>query len=231
MVNFQLYIGISSSMSEAVTVAHSVFASVAHRYWNPDWDNGKNAQFYGADASVEGMGSNLRVEVALSSTNPVDERALLPALRRLQAAVDHQCLFLDSSPMRISTLENISLHLSEMLFNEPAAQGNWESLTVWESERLACTVRPDREEVTMTFRMRNLTLEIAAAVDSASGIAVARAPIHRAVEDLYVKLNEFHNSDAEAWSRALFTHLASAIGGLNSLRVDLGRHTSLIVHS
>jgi hypothetical protein len=223
MVNFQAETGINALMTDTVILAQSVYASTAHRYWNVAWDSAKNHQVYGQDASVEGIGSNLRLELAIQVNSDASEALLAAPLAKLKSLVDHQCLFASDSPLGASpsTLENLTLWLVRVNL------GEWNYLKIWESERLSCTIRPGAHAVQMTFKEQNLTLEISAPVDPLSGLAVERALVKKAI----VQLNEINESDPVLWSEKLFRNLQNSIPGLCSLTVDLGRHESLVVHS
>src|SRR5262245_41193831 len=93
-------------------ITQSVYASVAHRYWNQEWSAQKNRDEYGDLASEEGIGSNLRIE--LTGTN---EGTVGRSLTVLKEMVDHQCLFAPDSPhfAKPSTLENIAGLLAEAI--------------------------------------------------------------------------------------------------------------------
>ncbi|MGZ3722042.1 MAG: hypothetical protein ACXVA9_03865 [Bdellovibrionales bacterium] len=214
-------------MTNPVILSHSVYASVAHRYWNAQWSEAKNREVYGQDASTEGIGSNLRLELSVRAADGVGEADLLMALNQLKSMVDHQCLFAKDSEFgaKSSTLENITSWLSRALTIE------WSSLTVWESERLGCIVQPSTSEPALIFKRGNLALKISRAVDSLSGIAVERAAVDRAVGERLVKLNENNDTQLSGWSRKLFLDLQNSLAGLCSLTIDLGSHESLVVHS
>jgi hypothetical protein len=206
-----------------VILARSVYASVAHRYWNEDWDPAKNRQTYGPDASPEGLGSNLRIELALRTD---DEGALTEPLEGLKRLVDHQCLFVQESPLygRPSTLENIAVWLSENL------QGDWFALTIWESERLGCQIRRKGNPV-LLFKENNLTLSLEGRIAAATGLLADRVSVRKAVAQTFVQLNEINEPDFAKWGEKLFLNLKVALPYLRSVTIDLGRHEALVVHS
>ena len=208
------------------TIAQSVYVSVAHRYWRADWTAEKNREVYASEASAEGLGANMRIELEVNG-DTCSENQVSVSLNLLKGRLDHQCLFLPESRFAAepSTLENITLDLASAL-NHPG----WRSLTVWESPSLACRVDP-QGSLTLIFKRRNLTLEIDGHVNPESGIAVPRARVEKAVEDLLVKLNSINDPDSQRWGRKLFAALQDSLPGLNSVRVDLGRHEGIVVHS
>lgn len=208
------------------TIAQSTYASVAHRYWRPEWSAEKNREIYMEDATSEGLGANMLLELEA-------DRALLTEdevkglLTVLKERLDHQCLFLNESRFATepSTLENITVDLTKRLDRE-----GWRSLTVWESPRLGCRVNPQGEMV-LIFKRRNLTLEIAGVIEPLSGIAVRRKSVENSVEGLLVKLNSINDPDIQSWGTKLFSALQVSLPGLISVRVDLGRHDGIVVHS
>jgi len=213
-------------MTKPIVLAQSIYASVAHRYWRQEWDSAKNTQVYGRDASPEGIGSNLRLELAVQAD---DESVLTAPLAWLKRQVDHQCLFVEGSPLHRlpSTLENMAHWLADGVF----VQGSFHALTVWETERLACVVKPGKPTVQVIFKENNLTLQIEGRIDAESGLAVPRSIVHEAVHGAFEQLKENHNVDLAAWSEKLFLNLQPSVSGLRTLTIDLGRHKSLVVHS
>jgi len=206
------------------TIARSVYASVAHRYWRPDWSLAKNREIYGRDASVEGLGANMRIELE-ADADLCKEPELSARLDQLKSLLDHQCVFLPGSKFERepSTLENITAYLVENLnFAES-------SLSVWESEHLGC--RQEGLLQTLIFKQRNLTLEIEASRDPVSGLGISRRTVFDAVERLLVKLNGINDPDVQHWGKGIYTLLKADLKGLHSVRVDLGRHEGLIVQS
>lgn len=210
------------------TIAHSVYASVAQRYWREDWTPERNREVYAADASAEGLGANMRIELEGEAALRT-ESELVSALNDLKVQLDHQCLFAAESPLvgQPSTLENIALHLARTI-----DLSAWRKLTLWESDHLGCEVEAQAQiEVKMIFKQRNLTLEVKGSMERDSGIAVPRARVRLAVEDLLVKFSSIHDSDPRVWGDKLFSALRTGLPGLVSVRVDLGRHEGLVVQS
>lgn len=166
----------------------------------------------------------MRLELS-ANADTRDEAALTARLERLKSRLDHQCLFSPGMEFanRPSTLENITEFLAQDLGSE------WKALTVWESEHLGC--RKSDHKLTLIFKQRNLTLELQAVADAQTGIAVSREAVHAAVEDLLVKLNSFNDEDLHRWGEKIFAALKVSLPALFSLRVDLGRHEGLVVHS
>lgn len=211
-------------MTDQVLITKSVYASVAHRYWNSQWSEAENQKIYGRDASREGIGSNLQL---ILSAVEGHEAGLSATLAELKGKVDHQCLFAKDNAFEAfpSTLENIAMWLAG------EADGEWHWLTLWETERLGCRVQRASDLVTMIFKRSNLTLEIAAPINNKTGIAVVRTAVDLALEAVLVKLNNDNDQDLSRWSEKLFSTLADCLNGLNRVRIDLGSHESLVVHS
>src|SRR5579872_3523677 len=105
-----------------IRISNSIYASLAQRYWNPAWTPERNHQVYGREASAEGVGANLRIQLETAA----DEEGLQRHLDQLKRLVDH-----GSFP---STLEKLTVYLAEQL---PA--GVWTALTLWETAHLGCT--------------------------------------------------------------------------------------------
>lgn len=207
------------------TIARSVYASVAHRYWRPDWTPEKNREVYASDASSEGLGANMRLELKAEAGRK-SEGELTQTLSELKERLDHQCLFSPQHELaeKPSTLERIALFLASKI-----DLSQWQALTVWESEHLGCEVTGNSLKILL--KQRNLTLEIAGQCDEQSGLAVSREAVRAAVEALLVKLNGINDPDVQLWGKKLFANLRAAVPGLTSLRVDLGRHEGIVVHS
>lgn len=225
-------------MSDSIVVTRSAYASVAHRYWREDWSGEKNSAVYGRDASRQGLGSNLRLDLAVATENDdLDDRFLSDALARLKARIDHRCLFLEGEfGSQPSTLENITSGLAQNLLAEKPASGRWFALTVWETEHLSCRkiLYPEYGEqysgYRMLFKRRNLSLLFKGDVERESGLAVPRAAVAEAVEQCLVKLNAFHAGDLKEWGRRLGLELRASLPKLQGLKIDLGRHKALVVH-
>src|SRR5262249_37638396 len=124
--------------ASGMRVSNSVYASLAQRYWNPSWTLEKNRQIYGREASDEGVGGNLRIELEVEG----DGDSLSTLLASLKSEIDHRTLFGPGSPFenRPSTLENLTEYLAGLLPN-----GGWSRLTVWETARLGSSRSPDGE--------------------------------------------------------------------------------------
>ena len=173
---------------------------------------------------MEGLGSNLRLELAVTIEH---EAQLLPALRDLKLKVDHQCLFNEGMPWagQPSTLENIAWWLSREL-PEP-----WVSLTVWETEKLGCRISSGTDVALLILKQNNVILKVAGAIDKISGLALERTAVQRAVSEQLVKLSGNNDSRISQWSEKLFREFKNSIPGLCSLAIDLGSHETLVVHS
>lgn len=194
-----------------VEVSQSVYVSAAHRYWNSQWSHEKNVQIYGASASPEGVGSNLRLEFS----GPESE------LLRLKQLIDHRCLFTDIPEFadRPSTLEKITEYLAARV---PAGAG----LRVYENDHLSCTCRGG--EITVSLKVMNLTVTVRAPIDAESGLAMDRALVTQEVKKAFAESAE---GDPYPWSQQLFSRLKSQIENLHSLRIDLNRHEYILINS
>jgi hypothetical protein len=215
-----------------VRISNSVYVSLAQRYWNENWSPEENRLVYGNEASSEGLGSNMRVVPELEVAEQATETPLNEALARVKDLLDHKCLFVPGGALaaRPSTLENIALFLAENLFQEPAAANRWHALTVWETDHLACTVYPRRrEDVVLHMRVRNLHLSLRGGVEAASGLLIERAKVATAVETAFAAFAGPFAGGREAWAPALFEELRKSLEVLVELRIDLGRHETLVV--
>ncbi len=218
------------SQNENLKCTKFVYVSVAHRYWNEQWSDEKNVQIYGADASSEGIGSNMRIEITLVGASDSSEIAVTGALAHLKAKVDHQCLFLPPFGVQPPTLENITQELARELALRPPEQGKWQSLTVWETERLACTHYFSPAATELKFKLFNLTLDCQNPVNSETGLSLGRADVIDKVREVFFNQAP-QNPDLNVWSRQLFETLRKSIECLGRLRIDLGSHEYLLVHS
>ena len=217
-------------MSSDIQFTKSIFASVAHRYWNEQWSCEKNVQIYGADALEEGIGSNLRIEIGWQGDLETTEMILSPALERIKALVDHKCLFSPPLGAEPSTLENITCELTRELLRVPPLRGRWRSLTVWESEHLGCISLVNEAAIYLVFKLFNLTLDCQIVVNPETGLGLSRWPLRDRVREVFFT-QDVKNQDLDLWSRQLFAALAKSIQSLKRLRIDLGRHEYLLVHS
>jgi hypothetical protein len=215
--------------AKTLIFTQSVYASVAHRYWNATWSPEKNREVYAQDASEEGLGSNLQLEARVLAPVTFAEARLNRPLAQLKDVIDHQSLFAAGAAFtdRASTLENITHYLSEALFQQPLEGATWESLTVHESDRLACTVSPEACE--LRVKCANLVLTCRGPLDPKSGLLIDRGEIPAVVQAL---LQE-NGAPVEAgpWSLWLFRRLKSAVQSLHSLRIDTSRGEYIVVHS
>ena len=216
-----------------VQLSRSAYASVAHRYWRLDWTPEHNRDVYGADASVYGIGNNLRLEPQLLAPPEVDEVLLDRPLLRLKSLMDHRCLFEDVEAFQTlpSTLERITEYLATELFAQPLWVGHWDSMTVWETARLGYTCRAGSRMAQLHFKKRNLILTLAATVDLETGLSFSRETLDSAVEKVFAAQASTSELDLTRWSQQLFEALKLELKPLQRLRIDLGRHQYLLVQS
>jgi hypothetical protein len=216
----------------AYFLRQSVFASVAHRYWNPHWDEVTNRQVYGADASSEGIGSNLRLEACaigtdgMSDDEQLSEELLTPGLEQIKQLVDHQCLFAEDSEFTLSTLENITVHLGNCLQRTALRLGHWHALTVWETEHLWCRYFPAHSDlVEIGFRLHNVSATWRGPIHLESGLALAREASRRTLAEVLERIPQ-GSPPAELWRAVQRSPQA-----LCRLRIDLGRHEYILMGS
>ena len=116
--------------------------SAGHRLYNPDFDDAKNREIFGACSNPGGHGHNYVLEVTVSGDiNP--ETGMIVNLKEMKkiieteiiSKVDHMNLNLDVNFMRgiIPTTENLARKIWEIL---DRAFGNnlLDRIVVWESE-------------------------------------------------------------------------------------------------
>lgn len=210
--------------------AQSVYVSVAHRYWNTSWTPEKNREVYGALASVEGVGSNFRLEAVVDFAGP-GEFDFAPHLADLKAAVDHRCLFVDEARFQAapSTTETVGRFLAETLFARP---GPWVEFVIEESPEAACAFRPGAlDAIEWRVRVMNLRFTVERSLDSVSGLALARGELERAARKLGPRFAEPTGESPEAWAESLMNAFSLEVNGLSSLRIDLGSQRFLQVSS
>ncbi|MBX3021956.1 MAG: hypothetical protein KF799_09795 [Bdellovibrionales bacterium] len=209
--------------------SQSVYVSVAHRYWNPQWSAERNSEIYGRNASPEGVGSNLRLTVAIIGANSVD---FTESLRFLKNLCDHRCFFRDIPEFqeKPSTLETITLYLGAKLFAEPISDGRWSSLTVAEDDHLACRLKPDSEGVELIERHLNLTCTLQADVDE-NGVALRRGILPSAVRAIFPQFATPQSESIADWGKRLFAALQIKVKSLRTVDIDLGGQQSLRISS
>lgn len=210
--------------------SQSFYVSVAHRYWTPQWSEERNREIYGEFASPEGLGGNFRVKLS-AHLNGAEEIDWAPWIRDVKARIDHHCFFTDFAlfQAQASTLERIARFLGDSVFSRPLASAAWFSLTVEESDRLGCTVYPQRDEVDLHVKTRNLHVCLRRPVDAVTGLAAARDEVERAVLALAPEFAEDQGESETQWSQRLFLALAEKIKNLQELRIDSGQQRSLCV--
>ena len=201
-------------------VSRSFGVSLAQRYWNDEWDEARNRAAYGTHASPEGVGANLRLELSAG-----DERDLQPGVARLKRLVDHRALAEDFAEFARtpSTLENLTLFLSTR-----HGVATWRRLTIHEDDRLSCVATHDGR-LTLRERVYNLTLEVAGAVEPASGLLINRDELGRAVGAVAPRFAEAAPDSRAEWTRRLYLALRAEVPRLRALEVALNPRESLRV--
>lgn len=204
-----------------VSLSQSVHVSLAYRLWNNQWSHERNLNVYGNQASLEGVGGNWRIELALGNSEARD------SVEHLKTLLDHRCLFTDVEPFleAASTLERVTLYLASQI------PGSWQALRVFESERLYCSVKPGSDEVEITQRENNLWLALRGKVNKETGLLLPRATVTQQVIKLFKERGNEQMADERKWSQMLFRHLREALPLLESLRIDLGRDRYIFLSS
>jgi hypothetical protein len=207
--------------------AKVIFVSVAHRYWHTLWSPEENRKAYGTLASVQGVGSNLKI--TLSCQVEADREPPWDViLNYLRERLDHRCLFTDEDVFRIrpSTLENIVLWLgSELAIISPVDGGRWVGLEVCETDSIGCQLSwPDR--LVLKQKVGNLWLTLTGRVDQESGLMISREAASQAVARLFPRFAA-SIEDEEFWLSQLFHEFQKELPALVELTVDLGCQKSL----
>lgn len=217
-------------------MSQSTFASVAQRYWNDEWSTIKNHQIYGAEASSEGLGHNLRIVLSAMDGPGLDSSDILQRLTSSKKLVDHQCLFGPERPREFpgsaSTLERVTLILFREACRPPLPLGTSLQLTIWESETVGCTVSSTQphQPIEVHLRRHNLILSLRAQVDEQTGLAVSR-------DQVFARLDQIQQDWVNApripgnWREHLFQQIKKELPQLESVHIDLGCHEFLNVRS
>lgn len=210
--------------------SQSVYVSVAHRYWNSQWPAEQNQEVYGRDASSEGVGSNLRLTVHASGASELnfDEH-----LVHLKSLCDHRCFFTDVDEFlnTPSTLERITVHLSQALFPRALAGGQWTGLTVAENERIECKAWPGANDLQLREKHLNLLCTVQGPVDSQTGLVLPRGELWRSLQEIAPEFAEPSALPRAAWGERLFAALKGKVKTLRELEIDLGGHDGLRIQS
>jgi 6-pyruvoyltetrahydropterin/6-carboxytetrahydropterin synthase len=138
----------SEAMSE-VLIKQQYDFSAAHRLHVPDYDDTKNREIFGKCNNPAGHGHNYRVEVVARC--PIDEHGCTLGFSELDRAVDqfviekldHKHLnhdvaaFAELNP----SVEHIVRIIWDMLDGQLPGNAKLHEVTVWETEKTACTYR------------------------------------------------------------------------------------------
>ena len=136
-------------MPKATLTKRLEFCS-SHRYHNPNWDDSKNREMFGACNNVNSHGHNYLLEVTLcGEIDPVTGMIinlydLKQYLWEVLKELDHKNLNLDTPYFaeRIPTTENIALTLWHILTKHPDLPA-LDSIRLYEDETLYAEVRAD----------------------------------------------------------------------------------------
>lgn len=218
---------LSSSM---VKEGRTVYVSLAHRYWNPGWSAQQNLSVYGADASVEGMGANMRLDGYAMNPSASELTALLPALESVKGLIDHRSVFddLPEFKSRASTLESMAEFLGQKLFASPLGLGKWHSLRLWQGENLSCVTFPGQERLELNLKVMDLWLTFEGKINSETGLIRARGEVFPCVQQAYGSCQNVAIDDRAAW---LFKYLQSQLEFLTRVEIDLTRQKYLVLGS
>jgi hypothetical protein len=173
------------------------------------------------------IGNNLSVTLAVDAGEAAF--SFEPLFGHVKSLLDHRCLFEDEPRFQNSpsTLELVTEYVAKDLFGRPLAGARWVSVEVCELDRFRCTMRPGQEGLSLSFRHRNLTLEIHGTAQPATGILVCREEILRKVDETFAAFAPIPGESQNQWSERLFMALKSRIPTLGETTVDLGRHRSV----
>jgi hypothetical protein len=215
----------SMTVLAPLALSKNFVASVAHRYWNPDWTPERNRQIYGRDAHIQGLGANLDVRVTAIGGEELSEDRITSALAVLKTSIDHQCLF--EQNQAASTLERITQNLGQLLLQQA---GSWSEIEVWESGGLAC--RWDlAQKFSLKIKILNLVLTLTGPVDDETGLIVPREITEAAVKRVFFATGDRVEPDLNRWGSGLFAALQRELPLLSELRIDLPRQEYLIFHN
>ncbi len=208
-------------MPQPVLVSRAIYVSLAHRYWASRCSAEENAARYGAQASAQGVGANMRIEVGRLRGNEEDLSRDLGLAKKL---LDHRSLFseIDEFRDRPSSLENIVQFLSTHL-------PDVDVLRVEESDKIACSRSKGQADIGFEMQVMNLRLYFKGSV-GADGLLVVRDQVTQAVMNEYREVPADAPHDEAAWAERLLAQLALRVP-LNQLRIDLGRQKYILVNS
>lgn len=193
--------------------SQSVYVSVAHRYWNPRWSEERNRQVYGRLCSVTGVGSNLKLTLAVEA--PADPR---PGLLALKSRIDHRALHLDFDEFKDSpsTVECIAVDLARHV------PGPWRWLQVSEGENFAVRIEQGQPDVQIEARVLNLTLRLQRPIDPESGLAIPRDELWRSLTAVAPEFAEPRPNEVESmWGERLAKALGQKLPGLHQVVIDM----------
>lgn len=91
--------------------------SSAHRYNQPQWDEKKNKEVFGACYNPFGHGHNYRLVVGVEWTKDSPEALLVEKIKNIVAGLDHRHLNHEVPEFKstIPTTENIALYLAKKI--------------------------------------------------------------------------------------------------------------------
>lgn len=202
-------------MPQPILMRQKQYVSVAHRYWDPQWNEAENLKHYGRQGSKQGVGSNMLVELGKYGASPQELAAVSLKAKQL---LDHRCLFREVPEFesQASTLERIFLYLQKSL---PPL----DYLRVEENSHLAC--QSDKQGLRLEVDVMNLRLAFTGPV-GADGQILEREQVTQAV----IKEYKSGQTEGHDWAEKLYTKLAQRLP-VTELRIDLGRQRYILVKS
>lgn len=206
-------------MPQPILIRQKQYVSVAHRYWDSRWDEAQNRRRYGRQASPQGVGSNMLVEIGKYGAQPSE---LASASLKVKQLLDHRCLFTEISEFegQASTLERVCLYLQK---NLPPL--DW--LRVEENSHLACQAGP--RGLRLEVDVMNLRLSFSGPMGE-DGQIFEREQVTQAVINEYKSERAGPDENSGRWAEKLYTNLAQRLP-VDELRIDLGRQRYILVKS
>lgn len=204
-----------------ILLSKSQYVSVAHRYWDMRLSLEENIRIYGSLASLDGIGSNMRLELSSFNGSEANLEAPIAMAKKL---LDHRRLFteIDEFKTQASTLERVTAFLKREL-------RDMDIIRVEESERLACIVQKDSNAFQVEMKVMNLTLTFAGPLHE-NGLLIDRHQVTQAVMDEYRADGDPEGLSTRQWAEHLFGQLSKRVP-VQQLRIDLGRQRYILVKS
>lgn len=123
-------------------ITRSYHFCAAHKYWNPDWDKGKNKQEFGKDVFVHGHNYNIE----LSFIGPVNqETGFVVNLKIIDQVVNPIIDLLDHSQIEVDIVwfkgkqpssENLSIFIWESIMEQIPKPAKLYNVRIYETPRI-----------------------------------------------------------------------------------------------